>query len=567
MARVHFRFKPCDKVKTAKMQRALDRFLLASQIFWDDQTLALYTFLLYAETIADQDKSRETRSVVSSGEIIRYAAFLISTYGRHAPPQNLLITNALWRRAGELFNRLEKYTLFSDLMLMLFAGHLSIRKRNRRNYELKFGSFIQAKTEAMQRFWGGPESLIGPSRNVVLNKMTAQIYLARCAPHSRLRDRRLQFSFDEQVLKWLLENTNTLLQPHWHFDSTWDLGGYTVAEFREVWMVLLCIALVQRELSVLFAHSVDDQVAYLDQKLKTETFAEWQALLTRLTGIDAAMTGQIINDLTFSVNDGDKADKTVMSVFFDLGAHGLILSKRQIISADPEETIARIIGVRKKLVSGALGNFREARQTERISALFPASVETYPNFKIVLANERSNLDLLLVDRRARFLVACELKWPLAPHWFRSSDTTRKLIEKGTSQADLAVRWLRTAPQAVIQRTGLNAEELRNFEIRPLVISNRALGGSLVESISGVPIVNELMLAILLAPPINATLCDLWKTAADSGFTPVKDRDFEIRSKVRYALGEINFELIGIEALPLRRFLESDIVVSRCQTDN
>jgi hypothetical protein len=123
MARVHFRFKFWKKPQTAKLERRLQRFLLSLPIFWQDQTLALHTFLLYAETVADQDKTRETRSVVSSGEIIRFAAFLILNYGKPTEVQNLTVTSTLWVQAGELFARLERYTLFSDLMLMSFAGH------------------------------------------------------------------------------------------------------------------------------------------------------------------------------------------------------------------------------------------------------------------------------------------------------------------------------------------------------------------------------------------------------------------------------------------------------------
>jgi hypothetical protein len=47
-----------------------------------------------------------------------------------------------------------------------------------------------------------------------------------------------------------MTNINTLLRPQWNFDPSWDLGGYSVADFREIWMALLGIARVQRELAV-----------------------------------------------------------------------------------------------------------------------------------------------------------------------------------------------------------------------------------------------------------------------------------------------------------------------------
>jgi len=135
-----------------------------------------------------------------------------------------------------------------------------------------------------------------------------------------------------------------------------------------------------------------------------------------------------------------------------------------------------------------------------------------------MENEKTDLDLLILDRTRGFGLGCQLKWLTAPDRIRDVEYSDKELLVGVDQAELSRRWLTTKPASLTFRLGITDQELADMRFEVAVLSKNALGSSLVyRRAPNVPVITERLLMWVLGEPHRATLQTLWKVANNRSY--------------------------------------------------
>lgn len=525
------------------------------------RALAVYCEVSYGQNLtAVQNGSDYIRNFVDA---LMFSQFYASKY---CPEQDSegLNNSAIWKFIGRFFEIMKDFALFWDLLLLSFAGNASLKVRRQKILAFRPFSKLDRRLVPADKYWASPEShfdlLLVPDHRFSFGTL-----FEACAPWSSLSGV-LNYTISTEVADEFRRLADMCLRRHWKFDPSWDLCGYTVADFREVWSALLILASVHRKLASHAANMTDFRKEnYIDQYVRVQSKQHWYDDVASLVDTPRNRIELIINDLVFDVALLSRPDETPSQPFFKVGDQ-LLLSPYVMKVAHPEETIFRVLHIRRRRQHSRLVNQRERLQIQRVSDIFSnLPVQVYDDFNVEHNGQRSNLDLLVVDVANRFALACELKWPMNPRWLKDADSTRNTLRKGIGQSLLCVDWLKTGPQSVLQRTGLTPDEWRNFRIEGIVISERALMGVFGEIDASIPLINERILELLLTPAHQCSLCDLWLTAQNYGYLPVEGRHYEIFDPPQTKIFDYQFSRKRMDARELDEFTRAEIRVDRCTT--
>jgi hypothetical protein len=152
--------------------------------------------------------------------------------------------------------------------------------------------------------------------------------------------------------------------------------------------------------------------------------------------------------------------------------------------------------------------------------------------------ERTDLDLVIVDRVRRFGLGCQLKWLTAPDRIRDVEYTDKELSVGVDQAELSRRWLATKPESLAIRVGIPTEEIAETRFEVAVLSKNTIGSSVVyRRALDVPVITERLMKWVLGEPHRATLEMLRNVANGRSYFPV--------SGVHYSDEDAEAEFAGV----------------------
>ena len=309
----------------------------------------------------------------------------------------------------------------------------------------------------------------------------------------------------------------SILKHSWELDETWDLGGYTIRQFRDFWCAVTALAWIHT-----YACSAAGSNAEVrDSLLRFKTRHRWESEISRYSGVDRAVVGLILRDVTFDptlYGEGQSKPDLLCQPFIPVADDLLVLSSWLVRLVNSEEALWHLLSILRPNVHSVIRNNKERFWLEKlIPKLADFGLHASGPYKFEYGSQSSDLDLLVVDQARRFVVAFQLKWLKAPEDVRDRDYNDRELKRGVDQAALALKWLKSAPAGLSSRSGLGADALNTFDYQALVLSKNTLGTGRLPV--GLPLVNEPLLNYILGDPHRRSLETLYRVAEERRYLP------------------------------------------------
>jgi hypothetical protein len=328
----------------------------------------------------------------------------------------------------------------------------------------------------------------------------------------------------DEVFQEIAEVQREVLAPRWELGSDWNLGRYTLSEFREFWITLLTLCWIHH--NVCFFSGAKGVA--LASVVKMMSRPGWVSEIVRRSSLEQPTVTAILDDLIYDqrlYEGGSKQAEVTGQPFFRLRAELLAVSNQLVMLSNAERNLWDLISIKRPEVHSRLRNQKESLWLGEITPKLKAyGLKAFGPIKFVHNGKQSDLDLLILDEENRFGLGLQLKWLNHPDRIRDVKYADKELRKGLDQAELALRWLNDHPAKLRELTGLSLKDLKPYEFRSMVLSKNTLGSTSTQR-KGVPLISERLLHWILGEPHHGSLKTLWQVGEEKRYMPIRGTHF------------------------------------------
>lgn len=458
-------------------------------------------------------------------EGLHHAVRWVHRYCPHsASTPSLVYEERAFKEAGELLNSAREYSKVWEIMTLLHRGVLQGQQVRKGLIRVSFTSSLDRQMSIASNLIAGPdvpevyfnEPIITPP---IKASVMRNVQVRRNTPKA------LKYLIPDALFDQLSGRVNSMTAHRWTLDPGWDLGGYTVGQLRRFWDALDTLCLIHGIITAGRA-SVSKM---RESALKTMTRTEWEQELTRRTGLGRKIVAAILSDMTYDPSLYEAGRKQAHVTFhpaFPFGGNTLAVSNWLVHVSNIERNVWDLVSLKRPELHSRLRNLKEESWLSELRVKAESyGLDFYPPVKFEISGKKSDLDMLLLDRKAHFGLVCQLKWLTMPGRVATALYNDKEVEKGIGQARLAMEWIDSFPQRLSHHTGLSIDELRLYDFRPVVLCKNTLPSG-VSPVSGVPVINERLFDWVLGDLHRRDLKTMWQVGEKLLFLPQPGKHFD-----------------------------------------
>jgi hypothetical protein len=420
---------------------------------------------------------------------------------------------------GSLFLGAMEYSHVWDFLTLLFRGRAGGEWESANRVRLRYTDEVASEFDVAGRLVASPDPP-GLADGIGPEFLEMEELMLKLQPRS-VGGGKVDYQLSSNLFAEMKAIHRVLLKHLWELDPNWDFGGYRLADFREVWLALVTFAVAHQQ--ACFRSGAKGWG--LASVVPVKRTGRWEKLIARWSDVPRSAVNAILRDLTFTqelYGPRRKQPDITCQPFFPLGSDLVALSISLLSDSNAERNLWDLLSIIRPAVHSTLRNRKEEYWIEALTGwLSQSGLTCQARIPVRLGNERTDLDLLILDRAGRFGLGCQLKWPTAPDRIRDVEYTDKELLVGVDQAELSRRWMATKPVSLRSCLGLRDEELAGMRFEVAVLSKNALGSSLVyRRAPSVPVITERLLMWVLGEPHRTTLQTLWKVANNRSYFAV-----------------------------------------------
>jgi len=445
----------------------------------------------------------------------------------------------IYKQAVDLHMAAMDYSTVWNFMAMAFDERVTMERDVNGVIRIQYANQLLTDAEMADRFIGAPDS---PDDKIhylnyldsVINPYTlSKKITARSDGQGSIRYYVSESTFNSVARSWR-NNISRL----WEFGEDWDLGGYTVTQFRELWVGLITLCWIH----FCACFTSGRQGGDLDNTILILHREEWISRLAKNSGLDPSITNTILSDLIYDINlynPNAKEPDVRYQPFFPLHSDFLALSNWLVLLSNHERNIWDLVSIKRPQVHSVLRNKKEQLWLAELKPLLKSyGLDSYGPTRFSFENKHGDIDLLILDRTARFGLCCQLKWLTGPDRIRDVKYTENELRKGLQQAELSLKWVTSSPANLQTLTGLGSNELQEYEFKAMVLSKNTIGSGWAHK-CGIPIVNERILKWILGEPHRKHLLALWQVGEERRYLPKRGKHFNDED-ISVSFGNISF---------------------------
>jgi hypothetical protein len=456
---------------------------------------------------------------------MHFAALWVYGHCR-GPTQRLRLATQpeLYEHASDLFRAAMDYSTVWDYMTQLFRkravgerasdGSIRLRAANQVAPDIDIASRILSQAEQLEHAYTAAPALATIEPQEILPKIIV-------CPSALGK---VRYRVPETVFQRVYEAQCGAVKGQWQLDPSWDFGGYTLAQFRKLWVALVATCWIHHWMCLCSGQPG----GALDSVVRVRKRDRWEEELADRTGLDRAIVSTILNDLVYEPALYEPARKNpdvTCQPFFPLWGERLALSNQLVLHSNAERNLWDLLSIKREALHARLRNEKERLwMGELRSFLESRGLRVVGPLRFCYGGEDSDLDMLVVDERDSFAVGLELKWLTHPDRIKDIQYVDAELERGIEQARLALRWLDSRPDRLRRSLASAPRRIDQLEFRTAVLSKNTVGSAWVDR-SGVPILNERLTRWVLGDPHNRTLRALWYVGEERRYMPKRGRHF------------------------------------------
>jgi len=526
-----------------ELDRKIDSLIASQSLLSQPRDIALVHLLRYFEDYvrlyAPKHLGPESHQVaLKNGQDGMH--FAIQWIFRYCPPSvsecRYETSNEIYRQAHDLHESAMDYSMVWDLLTMVWRKRAVAQCETGGTIRIEYTNQLVADGEMADRFIGTSD-IPGLGLNFLNSAVNPHSFVQEIKAESDDKGNVKYFvpaSTFNQVAKSWRNHASQL----WELGEAWDLGGYTVSQFRDFWIGLLTLCWIR----FWACFSSGRQGGDLDNTIIILPREEWVKCLAKNSGLDPDITNTILSDLIYDIDlykPNVKQPDVTYQPFFPLHSNLLALSNWLVLLSSHERNIWDLVSIKRPKIHSVLRNKKEQIWLEELKPLLKSyGLASYGPIGFSLGAKRSDLDLLVLDHATKFGLCCQLKWLTTPDRIRDVQYTENELNKGLAQAQLSLRWVTSLPVELEGLTGLSGHELRQYKFRAVVLSKNTIGSGWVH-LHGIPIVNERLLKWVLGEPHQESLQTLWQVGEERRYLPKRGKHFRDED-IKVSFANISF---------------------------
>ena len=524
---------PLTKLDLAEIDKRIDSSIASQRLLSLPRDIAVIHMLryfedyirLYSLKVAENKGSEAYEAVLKNGQDGMH--FAIWWIFKHCPsnmqkPQVSTQENA-YIQARELHEAAMDYSMVWDFMALLQRERATGQKDSDGTIHLQYAEQLIADIEVADRFIGAPDN---PElrKNIIPLDMDPRQFVAdiQFQPYG---PGKVRYHIPNSTFERIVVRQRQLLSHLWEIDPSWDLGGYTVSQFREFWTTLITLCWIHHW--ICFSSGIEGGA--LNSVVRVLKRRRWEKELVRWSGLNKDVVSIILDDLIYDptlYGLGKKQPDVTYQPFFPLGSDLLALSNWLVLLSNAERNIWGLVSIKREKIHAELRNRKEKLWLLELSPRLESyGLSVYGPVSFTYGGRKSDLDMLVLDDKAYFGVGFQLKWLTSPDRIRDVKYTEDELQKGLDQAALSLQWLNSTPRELKQLTGFSTDELAKYEFKTMVLSKNTIGSGWVHK-PQIPIINERLAHWISGSPHQRSLQTLWQVGEERRYLPKRDKHFK-----------------------------------------
>lgn len=454
--------------------------------------------------------------------------FAVDWVYRYCPPptakDELYVATDSYLAAGRLHEAAMRYSSVWDLMAQMHRGTAIGERRADGSIRLQYVDADAEVFETCSHFVASPDT---PNFEEGLSEVVEKLEPTRLLQSIRIRRHdkgRIKYSVPDEVFQEIAEVEREVLASRWELGEDWDLGGYTLSEFRQFWIALLTLCWIHNSVC-LFSGVKGGALASVVRMMSRHG---WESEIVRRSSLEEPIVTAILDDLIYDPHlyeAGNKQAEVTSQPFFCLRAELLALSNQLVMLSNAERNLWDLISIKHPEIHSRLRNQKEGLWLRELAPKLKAyGLRPFGPMNIVYDGNKSDLDLLILDDKRRFGLGLQLKWLNHPDRIRDVKYADKELGRGLDQAELALKWLNSRPTKLRELTGLSSQDLEGYEFRSVVLSKNTLGSTSTQR-NGIPVITERILHWILGQPHHSGLRALWHVGEEKRYMPIRGTHF------------------------------------------
>jgi hypothetical protein len=305
------------------------------------------------------------------------------------------------------------------------------------------------------------------------------------------------------------------------YNKDWNLGGYTVDEFRRVFTAIKSIALIHN----MFLYSIyitkkDDinKEKFFQNLVSFKSEKKWIKLLKFFTNIEDKVIKNIIYELVYDFSQVKHKNKVGVTsyCFYPVGDNILALSNVIARSSYAERNIWLMLARNNKNIHSKLSILKESYWKKMlIEKLTKKGIWC---FNQTIKIDHSDIDLLLIDFKNNFGLSIELKWLTQSNRPIDYELVDKELSKGQKQAFLCEKWINNNKKELADKINLNVDKILKINFKSIVLSKNSIGSPRVNN-NYIPITTKDLFWWILDSPLKQNIKNLYKIVNKKNFYP------------------------------------------------
>lgn len=245
--------------------------------------------------------------------------------------------------------------------------------------------------------------------------------------------------------------------------------------------------------------------------------------------------------------------------FFQFDNGNLGISNKIVQISNIERNVWSLLLLVRPEIHSTLRNLKEKFWIQEFQEnTEPLGLKCFSDIKYKLNNTPGNVDLIIIDEKLKFGLVCELKWLTTTDDVKGTKNNDEQIIVGIGQAERALDWVQKNIVLLADRINFNADELKQFKFKPLVICKDTLLSGFVEEPT-VPVIDQQLFDWIINIPHHKDLVSLWNIANTLSYLPKLDVHYK-NLEPTMNWGEMKFLLKDVAFRALKRWEpDTDII--------
>ena len=537
---------PIDKEKLKEIDAQIDAGIEKFPLLKQPRDIALFHLLTHYERFVSFEASAASQNIFEHGLLSKNAQdgidFAIQWVYKYCPSQQtnrITLQSKLLKQARALLEQAIEYSRVWDFMNLLFRDICKAELENDKKIVVEYRDDYRSNKDIINRFLNIPDDF-NSNVNMLANFFELDPLKLMNNVNFRLDGKTLVYKLPDEVYIPLYKYEIDVKKHFWELEETWNLGGYTVKDFRFFYTYLRTITTAHMMGCMMF-HAKGRSV---DNHCMIKTKEEWISSIKENINIGEEQCKQILEDLIFNnelYKSGNKIPDVTYQPFITLSDGRLLLFNSIVQQSNYERNQWDLLSILRAELHSRLTNEKENLWSDKLKEFCEGlSLIVKGPINFSFNDKQSDMDLILIDIRIKAILVIEMKWITSPDRIKDVVYHSEQLKTGLRQVEFSLEYINSNKEEFANKIEMHNSEIDNYKILGLVLSKNSMGNGFTYN-ENIPLINERIFKWILVDPHKKNIEYLWKIGREERYMPKLDDHYEHKD---YDASFADYEFLG-----------------------